>query len=257
MNYLHISTESVIGSIRSSLPKVQFVSFASVDVGPIGDYRVLARKAFLRTMKRCLNQTYTLPSHEKFSPNSHNQLFPPPEKIFRTDMQPLLWYGQDGATELMARYLAYQAQLLQRPLCVIRCEKYPGYYWPEELAALFPRAQTLSVNALRQLATEWVEIVNQACNLHIWDSVMQKVRGVPDEFFDMDIIKYTTSSRYRSAVRVVGEVLGKSAYCGSLSDEYLFYRIHVLIEKGFLLKKYDATATHPGLLWIRTSEKCR
>lgn len=69
-----------------------------------------------------------------------------------------------------------------------------------------------------------------------------KVKSVDENYFDIDILKYTPKE-FRNPVRTVGDVLGKSE--DRISDEYIFWRIKELIKAGKI--EYSGKAAVIGM----------
>lgn len=258
LSYLHLSTASVIGSLKSVLlqvPSTHFLSFSvSISLGP-PSADAKARTAHLdHLFHRIYQQVIVGSNHPVTATGAH---YPEPSKIFHSTLTPLLWYGHGGADELMLRYLGHHAYLMKKPLMAIRCPKYPGYMHPEELIELMPQIRTLTGDELASLHHEWIDLARSQCTVYVWDPLLQKVRGVPDDFFDADIIHHTLKTRYKTAAYVVGEVIGKSPYTHGFECDYLFHRILSLVEAGTLEGELDTSRPHFTMLVVRRSQKSR
>ncbi len=256
--YLHLSTESVIGSLKSVLPQVpptHFLSFSqSISLGPPSTDAKVRTTYLDHLLHRIYQQVIIGSNHPITATDAH---YPEPGEIFHGTRTPLLWYGHGAADELILRYLGHHAYLMKKPLVVIRCPKYPGYMHPVELIELMPQIRTLTYDELASLHHEWLELTRSQCVVYVWDPLLQKVRGVPDDFFDADIIQLALKTQYKTAAHIVGEVLGKSPYTYGFDTDYLFHRILSLVEAGIFEGKLNASPTHLSMLMVRRSQKSR
>jgi DNA-binding Lrp family transcriptional regulator len=85
----------------------------------------------------------------------------------------------------------------------------------------------LDSNEYRELLDRWELLKKDNSILRVLKD--GKAKSVDENYFDIDILKYTPNE-FRKSMRTLGEVLGKSEE--RISDEYIFWRIKELIKAG-------------------------
>ncbi len=102
-----------------------------------------------------------------------------------------------------------------------------GEIIPENIEKYAAAKRKLDSNEYRELLDAWESLKKDNSILRVLKD--GKVESVNENYFDIDILKYTPKE-FRNPIRTVGEVLGKSEE--RISDEYIFWRIKELIKAG-------------------------
>lgn len=102
-----------------------------------------------------------------------------------------------------------------------------GEIIPENIEKYVDPKRRLNSNEYKQLLNIWEELKKNNSILRVLKD--GRVKSVDENYFDIDILKYTPKE-FRNPVRTVGDVLGKSE--DRISDEYILWRIKELIKAG-------------------------
>ncbi len=102
-----------------------------------------------------------------------------------------------------------------------------GEIIPENIEKYVAAKRKLDSNEYRELIDIWESLKKDNSILRVFNH--GKVESVDENYFDIDILKYTPKE-FRNPIRTIGDVLGKSE--GRISDEYIFWRIKELIKSG-------------------------
>lgn len=102
-----------------------------------------------------------------------------------------------------------------------------GEIIPENIEKYAAAKRKLNLNEYRELIHKWELLKKDNSILRVIKD--EKLESVDENYFDIDILKYTPKE-FRNPIRTVGEVLGKSEE--RISDEYIFGRIKELIKTG-------------------------
>lgn len=91
------------------------------------------------------------------------------------------------------------------------------------------RKKSIANTIVQSLINDWEKWSQTKDLLRI--VVDGKIAAVSEDYYDRFILE-NTSNEYQKALRVVGEVMGKSDQC--IGDTYLAFRVHQLIKQGQL-----------------------
>lgn len=136
--------------------------------------------------------------------------------------------------------------------------KHAGDIAPEDIVKCASVRQELNSNKYKELLSTWEVLKKDNCILRVLKD--EKVRSEAENYFDMDILKYTPKEFRRSA-RVVGSVIGKSDM--AISDDYIFWRVKELAKSGKIdyrgkfgiMREMEIKITEEGLKYLSTDEE--
>ncbi|MBX4271504.1 DUF3658 domain-containing protein [Clostridium estertheticum] len=131
-----------------------------------------------------------------------------------------------------------------------------GQIIPENIEKYAAAKRKLDSNEYKQFLDAWESLKKD-------DSVLRvlkdgKVKSVAENYFDIDILKYTPKE-FRKSARIVGNVVGNSE--NKISDWYIFWRIKELIKAGkiecngkFRFIIMEIKITQEGLKYLSTDK---
>ncbi|MBU3129114.1 DUF1835 domain-containing protein [Clostridium tagluense] len=129
---------------------------------------------------------------------------------------------------------------------------------PEKLKSFIKLKRKIELKEYDTLLNEWNSLKNDNSILRIFKD--GKIRSVKDDYFDIDILKYTEKELRKSA-RIVGSVMAFSEI--RISDGYIFWRIKELVESGMIefkgifgvMREMEIKITQKGIEYIRNDLK--
>lgn len=131
-----------------------------------------------------------------------------------------------------------------------------GEIIPKNIEKYAAAKRKLDSNEYRKFLDTWESLKQDNSILRVLKD--GKVKSVDEDYFDIDILKYT-SKEFRNPIRTIGEVLGKSEE--RISDEYIFWRIKELIKAGkiehrgkFSVIGMEIKITEEGLKYLSTDK---
>lgn len=109
-----------------------------------------------------------------------------------------------------------------------------------------------------QLLNQWKLLKNENSLLRVYEE--GKIKSVKEDYFDIDILKYT-EKEFKKSARIVGNVLGFSE--NKISDEYIFWRIQELVKAGMIdykgklgiMREMEIKITAKGLELLSTDSE--
>ncbi|WP_238900762.1 DUF1835 domain-containing protein [Clostridium sp. YIM B02500] len=112
---------------------------------------------------------------------------------------------------------------------------------------------------------EYHDLINQWESLKDNNSILRifkdgKVQAVSEDYFDINILKYT-ENEFRKCARIVGSVMGYSEE--KISDDYIFWRIGELTKSGMLeykgkfgiMREMEVKITQKGIEYMSTDSE--
>lgn len=125
---------------------------------------------------------------------------------------------------------------------------------PEKLKDYIKIARSMASDEKEELLKQWKALKNEDSQLRVFKE--GKVISVSEDYFDVDILKWTEEELKKSA-RIVGSVIGYSDT--KISDSYIFWRIKKLVEAGKLkyegkfgiMREMEIAITKEGLEYLR------
>lgn len=112
---------------------------------------------------------------------------------------------------------------------------------------------------------EYNALINQWNSLKIDDSLLRilkdgKVKSANENYFDIDILKFT-EKEFKKSARIVGSVMGFSET--RISDDYIFWRVQELVNLGMLefkgkfgvMREMEIKITQKGLEYLSTDSE--
>lgn len=177
-----------------------------------------------------------------------------------------IWYG-NYASEICG--MMYVLELLKNKsenLYFINVSdlihKYPaGIYIPRSAAEILPEklgdyikiARSVDSDEKEELLKQWKALKNESSQLRVFKE--GKVISVSEDYFDVDILKWTEKELKKSA-RIVGSVIGYADT--KISDYYIFNRIKELVKAGRLkyegkfgiMREMEIAITEEGLNYL-------
>lgn len=129
---------------------------------------------------------------------------------------------------------------------------------PKKLNAFIDIKRKLEHQEFDQLLNQWNLLKNEKSLLRVCEE--GKIKSAKEDYFDIDILKYTEKEFKRSA-RIVGNVLGFSD--NKISDEYIFWRVQELVKAGMLdfkgklgvMREMEIKITPKGLEYLSTDSE--
>ncbi|MCB2356100.1 DUF3658 domain-containing protein [Clostridium estertheticum] len=131
-----------------------------------------------------------------------------------------------------------------------------GEIIPENIEKYAAAKRKLNSNEYKQFLDAWESLKKDDSILRVLKD--GKVKSVAENYFDIDILKYTPKE-FRESARIVGNVVGNSE--NKISDEYIFRRIKELIKAGkiecngkFRFIIMEIKITQEGLKYLNTDK---
>ncbi|MGH4123201.1 MAG: DUF3658 domain-containing protein [Clostridium sp.] len=131
-----------------------------------------------------------------------------------------------------------------------------GEIIPENIEKYAAAKRKLDSNEYKQFFDDWESLKKDDSILRVLKD--GKVKSVNENYFDIDILKYTPKE-FRNSMRTLGNVVGKSE--DRISDEYIFWRIKELIKSGkieyngkFGFMGMEIKITKEGLKYLSTDK---
>lgn len=129
---------------------------------------------------------------------------------------------------------------------------------PECIKKYVSLKQKLDLNKYRELLDAWEVLKKDNALLRILKN--EKIISVDEDYYDINILKYT-SKELRKSARVVGSVIGKSKL--AISDDYIFWRVKELVKCGQIdytgkfgiMREMEIRITEEGLKHLSTDKK--
>ncbi|MBU3101855.1 MULTISPECIES: DUF1835 domain-containing protein [Clostridium] len=118
--------------------------------------------------------------------------------------------------------------------------------------------QKLNSNKYKQLLATWELLKNDNSILRVFKN--EQIKSVDENYFDIDVLKYTPKEFTKSA-RIVGSVIGNSEI--AISDEYILWRVKELVKCGKIdysgkvgiMREMEIKITKEGLKQLNTDQK--
>ncbi|MBU3101856.1 MULTISPECIES: DUF1835 domain-containing protein [Clostridium] len=131
-----------------------------------------------------------------------------------------------------------------------------GEIIPENIEKYAAAKRKLNSNEYKQFLDAWESLKKDDSILRVLKD--GKVKSVDENYFDIDILKYTPKE-FKTSMRTLGDVVGKSE--DKISDEYIFWRIKELIKVGkiecngkFGFIRMEIKITEEGLKYLSTDK---
>lgn len=126
---------------------------------------------------------------------------------------------------------------------------------PKKLKAFIDIKRKIKFQEFNQLLNQWTLLKNENSLLRICEE--GRVKSAKEDYFDIDILKYT-EKEFKKSARIVGNVLGYSE--SKISDEYIFWRIQELVKSGMIdfkgklgvMREMEIKITPKGLEYLST-----
>ena len=96
---------------------------------------------------------------------------------------------------------------------------------PEKLVEYLKLARKIEVDEYKKLLNQWDELTKENSLLRSY--INGNMESVSEDYFDIDILKFT-NKEYRKSARTVGDVLGNTE--PRITDDYIFWRIKELVK---------------------------
>lgn len=131
-----------------------------------------------------------------------------------------------------------------------------GEIIPENIEKYAAAKRKLNSNEYKQFLDAWESLKKDDSILRVLKD--GNVKSVDENYFDIDILKYTPKE-FKTSMRTLGDVVGKSEE--KISDEYIFWRIKELIKAGkiehngkFGVIRMEIKITEEGLKYLSTDK---
>ena len=129
---------------------------------------------------------------------------------------------------------------------------------PEKLVEYLKLARKIEVDEYKKLLNQWDELTKENSLLRSY--INGNMESVSEDYFDIDILKFT-NEEYRKSARTVGEVLGNTE--PRITDEYIFWRIRELVKLGKMsfkgkfgvMRKMEICITNDGLKYLSSDKE--
>lgn len=183
-----------------------------------------------------------------------------------------LWYGNSG-NELCAMlytlellkgknpsiYLVNVSDVIYENSCgEVFSYRAVGEVDAEKLQSFINLKRKVQPKEYEDLMKQWESLKRDNSLLRIFKN--DKVNSVNEDYFDIDILKYT-EKKFKRAARTVGMVLGLSET--PISDSYVFWRIKELVKAGRIefrgkfgvMREMEIKITENGLELLSTNKE--
>lgn len=181
-----------------------------------------------------------------------------------------LWYGSSKefcgmlyTLELLKDrdlniYLINVTDMIIRYKDTIHLVKGTGEIMPDNIDKYISLKQKLDSNKYGELLSTWELLKKDNSILRIFKN--EKIKSEDENYFDMDILKYTPKE-FRKSARIVGSVMGNSEV--EISDDYIFWRVKELVKSGKvdysgkfgIMREMEIKITEEGLKHLSTNQK--
>jgi hypothetical protein len=151
-----------------------------------------------------------------------------------------LWYGHCGnevcgmmyTLELLKDkftniYLINVSDMIEESANAISTYMSVAEIMAEKLKSFIKLKRKIELTEYDILLNEWNLLKKDNSVLRIFKD--GKIKSVKDDYFDIEILKYT-EKEFKKSARIVGSVLGFSEE--RISDDYIFWRIKELVKSG-------------------------
>lgn len=183
-----------------------------------------------------------------------------------------LWYGNSG-NELCAMlytleilkgknpsiYLVNVSDVIyETPIGELFSYRAVGEVDAEKLQSFIRLKRKVEPKEYEDFIKQWEALKRENSLLRIFKN--DKVESVNEDYFDIDILKYT-EKKFKRAARTVGMVLGLSET--PISDSYIFWRIKELVKTGMMefrgkfgvMREMEIKITENGLQILSTNKE--
>lgn len=124
---------------------------------------------------------------------------------------------------------------------------------PEKLKDYIKIVRSMDSDEKEELLKQWKALKNENSQLRIFKE--GKIISVSEDYFDVDILKWT-EKEFKKSARIVGSVIGYSET--TISDSYIFWRIKKLVKVGKLkyegkfgiMREMEIAITKEGLKYL-------
>lgn len=181
----------------------------------------------------CLDFNYLKEAYQKF----HKKI----SKIKDSDVI-YLWYGHCGneicgmmyTLELLKdkpnnMYFINVSDMIEESANDVYTYMAVAEIIPEKLKSFIKLKRKIELKEYDTLLNEWDSLKKDNEILRIFKD--GKIKSVKDDYFDIDILKYT-EKEFKKSARIVGSVMGFNEI--QISDGYIFWRIKELIKSGMI-----------------------
>ncbi|EQB87677.1 hypothetical protein J2Z44_004036 [Clostridium punense] len=183
-----------------------------------------------------------------------------------------LWYGNSGnefcamlyTLELLkvknpSIYLVNVSEVIyETPIGELFSYRAVGEVDAEKLQPFIRLKRKVEPKEYEDFIKQWEALKRESSLLRIFKN--DKVESVNEDYFDIDILKYT-QKKFKRAARTVGMVLGLSET--PISDSYIFWRIKELVKAGMIefrgkfgvMREMEIKITENGLQLLSTNKE--
>lgn len=129
---------------------------------------------------------------------------------------------------------------------------------PEKLVEYLKLARKIERDEYKKLLNQWDELTTENSLLRSY--INGNMKSVSEDYFDIDILKFT-DKKYKKSARIVGEVLGNTE--PRITDDYIFWRIRELVKLGKIsfkgkfgvMREMEICITNDGLKCLSGSKE--
>jgi hypothetical protein len=129
---------------------------------------------------------------------------------------------------------------------------------PEKLVEYLKLARKIERDEYKKLLNQWDELTTENSLLRSY--INGNMKSVSEDYFDIDILKFT-DKEYKKSARIVGEVLGNTE--PRITDEYIFWRIRELVKLGKIsfkgkfgvMREMEICITDDGLKYLSSNKE--
>lgn len=275
-NIIHICfSESAGGSLKYAIRKKQLLEGNKVIVfsddisqGIIGNGINIGER--INWWQEINREDENFTSDMEFIRKGYKKFYNEISKINASDVV-YLWYGH-CSNEICG--MMYTLELLKDKLTSMYfinvsdlvTEYSNGVYIPLCLAEIMPEKLNQYMEVKRKIELKEYDALLNQWNLLKKDNAMLrifkqgKVESVNENYFDIDILKYTEKN-FKKSARIVGIVMGYSET--RISDSYIFWRVKELIKSGEIeyegtfgiMKEMEVKITAKGIDYLSRNEE--
>ncbi|WP_026885670.1 DUF1835 domain-containing protein [Clostridium beijerinckii] len=182
-----------------------------------------------------------------------------------------LWYGECSSDmcgmmytlELLKDkieniYLVNVSEKIYEDYRIIRTYRAVAEIGTERLKEFIKIRRKIEYQEYNNLIDQWDLLKDNNSILRIFKD--GKVQAVSEDYFDINILKYT-ENEFRKCARIVGSVMGHSEM--RISDDYIFWRVGELTKSGMLeykgkfgiMREMEIKITQKGIEYMSTDSE--